>query len=88
VQRAAASGAASPPAPGAPARVHPLQLTPAGGPAFELPTVVRGDTSPAGGTEPPTGHGGATWQLRIAPRHRAVVQRFFAAGDTTPGERR
>ena len=30
-----------------------------------------------GGSAGDGGVGGASWQLRVAPRHRAVVRRFF-----------
>ncbi len=33
------------------------------------------------GGEAVTGSAGATWQLQLAPRHRAVVRRYFDAGD-------
>ncbi|MEC7584611.1 MAG: hypothetical protein VYE77_09850 [Planctomycetota bacterium] len=34
--------------------------------------------STAAGGQGDTGSGGASWQLRVAPRHRAVVRRFFS----------
>jgi hypothetical protein len=35
----------------------------------------------ASGAAPAAGAGGATWQLRLLPRHRGVVQRYFADKD-------
>ncbi len=42
-----------------------------------VPTTapLRGE---AVGGVTPSGRGGASWQLQLAPRHRAVVQKFFA----------
>jgi hypothetical protein len=44
--------------------------------------VVEPVMAPVAGTAAPgaapTGRGGASWQLQLAPRHRAVVQKFFA----------
>lgn len=44
---------------------------------------VRNDGAGGAGS---AGLGGASWQLQLAPRHRAVVQRFFPGGsaDATP----
>ncbi|MBL8737699.1 MAG: hypothetical protein JNL12_14805 [Planctomycetes bacterium] len=44
---------------------------------------VRNDGAGGAGR---AGLGGASWQLQLAPRHRAVVQRFFPGGsaDATP----
>lgn len=44
---------------------------------------VRNDGAGGAGS---AGIGGASWQLQLAPRHRAVVQRFFPGGsaDATP----
>lgn len=44
---------------------------------------VRNDGAGSAGR---AGIGGASWQLQLAPRHRAVVQRFFPGGsaDATP----
>lgn len=39
-------------------------------------------TNSAAGGQGAAGTGGASWQLDLAPHTRAVVQRFFAAGDT------
>lgn len=41
------------------------------------PVVDPRRSTSAGGTGD-TGSGGASWQLRVAPRHRAVVRRFFS----------
>ncbi|MBL8755301.1 MAG: hypothetical protein JNK15_18520 [Planctomycetes bacterium] len=38
----------------------------------------------ASGVAPAAGRGGASWQLQLAPHHRAVVQKFFA-GEPAPG---
>ncbi len=46
----------------------------------------RSNQAPGGAAA--SGRGGASWQLQLAPRHRAVVQRFFqpggSAGDGKP----
>jgi TolA-binding protein len=39
--------------------------------------VVQPERNPTPGQAGAGGMGGATWQLQLAPRHRAVVQRFF-----------
>jgi len=52
------------------------------------PTVAPAASAPSGAAAP-AGSGGAVWQLQVAPRHRAIVQRFFAADDSgTTKERR
>lgn len=52
-------------------------------PTNELPSAPGVAPVPgvASGASPAAGSGGASWQLQVAPRHRAVVQRFFAADD-------
>jgi hypothetical protein len=46
------------------------------------PDVAPQTNAGAGGAGA-TGRGGPAWQLQLAPRHRAVVQRFFQAGGAT-----
>jgi hypothetical protein len=53
----------------------PQQWVPIGDRRTE-PTVQPENNTTAGGAGA-GGMGGATWQLQLAPRHRAVVQRFF-----------
>jgi len=45
--------------------------------------VVQPENNPTAGSAGAGGMGGATWQLQLAPRHRAVVQRFFDATTAT-----
>lgn len=40
--------------------------------------VVDPSRSTSVGRQGDAGSGGASWQLRVAPRHRAVVRRFFS----------
>ncbi|MEO6597399.1 MAG: hypothetical protein ABIP94_21865, partial [Planctomycetota bacterium] len=42
--------------------------------------------SSAPGSAGAVGAGGVAWQLQLAPRHRAIVQRFFAPDGTTTRE--
>jgi hypothetical protein len=79
------------PAPGSAERALPL---PNGGAGAE-PWVPAGDrlgapevapvAGTASGVAPAAGRGGASWQLQLAPHHRAVVQKFFA-GAPAAGE--
>lgn len=47
--------------------------------SVEKATPEVGKTQTAGaGRAGASGSGGATWQLRLMPRHRDVVRRFFA----------
>lgn len=64
----------------------PRPWLPIGTPAI-APAVVPSSSGPLGGA-PPAGAGGTTWQLQVAPRHHAVVQRFFAADDAGPTKER
>lgn len=61
-----------------PGAAIPSEWTPIGerltGP--DTAPVTNGTAGGAGSA----GTGGATWQLQLAPRHRAVVQRFFPGG--------
>ena len=43
---------------------------------------VAPQTNTAAGSAGAEGRGGAAWQMQLAPRHRAVGQRFFEAGAT------
>jgi hypothetical protein len=49
---------------------------------------VQPNRSAAAGSAAATGRGGASWQLQLAPRHRAVVQRYFGRDAATSQERR
>lgn len=61
--------------PGAPI---PSEWTPIGE-RFDAPDIAPVQNGAAGGAGS-AGTGGATWHLQLAPRHRAVVQRFFPGG--------
>jgi len=45
--------------------------------------VVNPERASGPGGSGAVGAGGASWHLHLAPRHRAVLQKFFAAGDST-----
>lgn len=64
--------------PGSPA---PTEWVPVGS-RPSTPDVAPVANTGAGGAAA-AGTGGATWQLQLAPRHRAVVQRYFAAPTET-----
>ncbi len=60
-----------------PGQPVPTEWVPVGSRRIE-PQVdpVRNESAGAAGA---AGRGGASWQLQLAPRHRAVVQRYFGA---------
>lgn len=61
-----------------PGAAIPSEWTPIGE-RFTAPDVTPVPNGAAGGAGT-AGTGGATWHLQLAPRHRAVVQRFFPGG--------
>jgi hypothetical protein len=65
--------------PGAPI---PSEWTPVGE-RLAAPDIAPMQNGAAGGAGS-AGSGGATWHLQLAPRHRAVVQRFFPGGGEPP----
>ncbi|MBL8751473.1 MAG: hypothetical protein JNK78_20120 [Planctomycetes bacterium] len=75
-----AAGGAADVLPLPPGAATPSEWVPVGARVAE-PVVdpARNDARGSAGAE---GTGGASWQLQLAPRHRAVVRRFF--GDAAP----
>ena len=61
-----------------PGAAIPSEWTPIGE-RFTAPDTAPVPNGAAGGAGS-AGTGGATWHLQLAPRHRAVVQRFFPGG--------
>lgn len=81
-----AQGAADKALPLPPGSPAPTEWVPVGS-RPSTPDVAPVANTGAGGAAA-AGTGGATWQLQLAPRHRAVVQRYFAAPtDITNGPR-
>lgn len=75
---ATADGAVPEVLPLPPGEAPPEDWVPLGSTRSAPEVDPRRDTG--GGAAGGAGSGGASWQLRVAPRHRAVVQRFFRAG--------
>jgi hypothetical protein len=78
-----ASGGADAALPLPPGQPVPTEWVPLA--SRRLAPEVAPVANPAAGGGAATGAGGATWQLELAPRHRAVVQRYFG-GDATPAD--
>ena len=76
----AAKGGADAAMPLPPGHALPGEWVPVGSSRIE--PVVDPRRSVAAGGAGASGAGGATWQLHLAPRHRAVLQKFFAAEST------
>lgn len=70
-----AEGAAGKAMPLPPGRGLPREWVPVG--SERITPVVAPKRSTAAGSAGAAGSGGATWQLDYAPRHRAVLRRFF-----------
>ncbi len=79
-----AQGSADGAMPLPPGQPVPTEWVPLGSRRIEPETAPVSNTAAGGGGA--AGTGGAVWQLQLAPRHRAVVQRFFDAGAPANGK--
>ncbi len=61
-------------------RPVPREWLPVGVQAIDPQVAPTASGPTVGGSAVGATNGGASWQLQVAPRHRASVQRFFAAG--------
>lgn len=75
-----AQGGADAAMPLPPGHALPGEWVPVG--STRIDPVVDPVRPAATGGAAATGAGGATWQLHLAPRHRAVLQRFFGTTDS------
>ncbi|MBL8728117.1 MAG: hypothetical protein JNM25_06785 [Planctomycetes bacterium] len=80
----AAAGGADGAMPLPPGQPVPTEWVPLGSRRIEPETAPVANTG--GGGQGASGLGGASWQLQLAPRHRAIVRRYFDAGAPANGE--